>query len=49
LVIVLVTASLASLAEAVWFQEGFFWAALIMLGIQSLSNSILDIIMKLVT
>lgn len=37
------------LAEDVWFKEGFSWDAPIILGIHSLSNPILDILMKLVT
>lgn len=39
----------ASLAEDVWFREGFSWDAPIILGIHSLSNPTLDFIMKLVT
>jgi len=39
----------AKLAEDVWFKEGFSWDAPIILGIHSLSNPILDILMKLVT
>lgn len=39
----------ASLAEDVWFREGFSWDTPIMLGIHRLSNPTFDIIMKLVT
>jgi len=39
----------AKLAEDVWFREGFSWDAPIILGIHSLSNPILDTLMKLVT
>lgn len=39
----------ASLADDVWFREGFSWDAPIILGIHSLSSPVLDAIMKLVT
>jgi len=39
----------AKLAEDVWFKEGFSWDAPIIMGIHSLSNPILDNLMKLVT
>lgn len=39
----------AKLAEDVWFKEGFSWDVPIILGIHSLSNPFLDILMKLVT
>jgi undecaprenyl-diphosphatase len=48
-VIIFLAVVFASLAEDVWFQEGFSWDAPIILGIHSLSTPTLDTIMKLVT
>jgi undecaprenyl-diphosphatase len=48
-VVVFLAVVFASLAEDVWFREGFSWDAPIILGIHSLSTSTLDFIMKLVT
>lgn len=47
--IVFLTVVFAGLAEDVWFREGFSWDAPIILGIHSLSNPTLDVIMKLIT
>lgn len=47
--VILLTVIFASLAEDVWFREGFAWDAPIILGIHSLSNPTLDLVMKLVT
>jgi len=48
-VIIFLAVIFASLAEDVWFQEGFSWDAPIILGIHSLSTPTLDTIVKLVT
>ena len=47
--VILLTVIFASLAEDVWSREGFAWDAPIILGIHSLSNPTLDLVMKLVT
>lgn len=47
--IVFLTMIFASLAEDVWFQEGFSWDAPIIMAIHGLSNPTLDTVMKLVT
>jgi undecaprenyl-diphosphatase len=48
-VVVSLAVIFASLAEDVWFREGFSWDAPIILGIHSLSTPTLDTLMKVVT
>ena len=49
IVVSFLTVIFMELAEDVWFKEGFSWDAPIIMGVHSLSNPTLDLIMKLVT